>query len=659
MPEKKQKKRNSVPAQRAQDILSSVPERPSTAQLPNSARASLMGQDGGGSDALLEKFAQHRLPSEERESSVMPELVDEKSQLDDEGIRQQQGEQDAGQAQQKNAMRKPNFFARAYAAIRDKTFGRMSRSRKRALDDIMEHKLDGSYYNMGAVNRILYAVNNPLAVMQSWGNKEKWKARHDAKMQAEQDRIAQYRADNNVQALNHDSYDWGADHAQEEARVPGAAEKEPAKIVGNATYAPSISISDTLFKDVSRADAVLKLDKIKDHPVAKWLTSDKQFLPENMMEKTSIGDASSMLGSAMKGIKGIKGVADSFSNMNKSMKTGLAEKKTNSVLGIFSSLFSTARLMGTAAGKIGAKFQKLLPEKVANALTWGTKPFWKLFGEDFNHLNVMGVASSGANVLKGTMTALSGLRTKLKLGDVKTRVQNEPLENDEKVSLNKLMRQAGSAANQRLIDGVGGMFNGAAGMANSITLKGLLGVGAKMGGRAVEKLTGLASGAHQGSMDKKVLKEDMPELDDQIEAYARELAVGKGLDPENVGAREQRRLKRQAKHIILKAHGFSSGKRSEAVAFFNTARAKYLAKRANRQQEGVPGDDIARSLVDAIGVNRRGDKFHEDDIAERLGRKRKQENVIASRSSNIEALNQKKNKGFWNNTKRFFGWMFS
>lgn len=651
MPEQKQKKRNSVPAQRVEDILSSMPERPSTAQMPNSVRASLMEQGGGDPDALMERFAQHRLPSEEWENIVMPE------QADDEGIRQLRGDLDKGQAKQKSAMRKPNLFARAYAAIRDKTFGRMSRSRKRALDDIMEHKLDGSYYNMGTVNRILYAVNNPLAVMYSWGNKDKWKERHAARMQAERDRIEQYRMNNNVQALNHDSYDWGAGHIQDEA--VGLPQKEPAKIVGNATYSPSISISDTLFKDVSHADAILKLDQIKDNPAAEWLTSDKQLLPGSMMEKTSIDDAAIMLGSTMKAVKGIKGVADSFSNMNKSMKTGLSEKKTNSVLGFISSLLSTGRLVGTAAGKIGEKFQKLLPEKVANALTWGTKPFWKLFGENFNTLNALGVASSGANVLKGTMTALSGLRTKGKLGGVKKRVQSERLDDGEKASLNKLTRQANSAANQRLIDGTGGFLNGLAGMANSITLKGLLGVGVKMGGRAVEKLTGLASGAHQSSMDKKVLKEDMPELDDQIEAYARELAVGKGLDPENVGAREQRRLKREAKHIILKAHGFSSGKRSEAAAFFNTARAKYLAKRANRQQEGDPGDSIAQALVDAIGVDRRGDKFHEDDIAERLGRKIKQENVIASRSSNIEALNQKKNKGFWNNTKRFFGWMFS
>ena len=70
---------------------------------------------------------------------------------------------------------------------------------------------------------------------------------------------------------------------------------------------------------------------------------------------------------------------------------------------------------------------------------------------------------------------------------------------------------------------------------------------------------------------------------------------------------------KEAKHIVLKSMGFSSGKRKEAFQHITMRRAAELYRRANG------GDEEAESIVKELGLSKTGSGYSLQGIAEKLG----------------------------------------
>ena len=650
------------------------PARPGSVlqNVPNSVRLSLSDRgrnepDGEISKELKAMFENHQLPSEIRKENAEPDVIDEDAVVN--GSLQEALENEVPDALNEGvimeappmledpqvrkpaqAVRKRNALFRFGAWLMDKTVGKLDRAHARAYEDIMEHKADGSYYEIGKWNRFKNFIKNPLAVMHSWGsNKRKWNDKHQQEQQAMLDEINAFRAQKQIHALDHDNYKWGQGgenklpemqwvSPEEEARRLEVRKREWEANGGAPGWGEEEYDNDA--KSSGAESAVSKLEKLKRvaDGVELGLKESKNAEVMELNEKIGM-PINAGLGLA----QSIAGLTANSMKAHEARKTGLAGKKFTTGADVARSVLGTLSSGAGAISNITKTYGQQLGNTAKGVLT---SPSMDI-GGGITPLGIVGALSGAVRTAKGVGEIAGGSRTKSRLRDVDEGLgTNDDINDEEKNALSLLSQQARRGASHRQLKGsldvVGGAIEAGASLSAGFPIAKLAMTGAKTvynGG------AGIAVKQHQKSMDSKVLAEDLPGLDQAIEQYAYDLAVKQGRDPEKVGAAERRVLKKHAKHIVLQAYGFKTGKRSEAVAFFNTARAKYLTNRANTDN-GSEGDRVAEDIVKAMGVDKRRSEgaYHEDDVAERLGRGRTQQSVLRSRQSAIGKMYQERKK---------------
>ena len=663
----KNKKRSSSVKKpvRAGNVLQSV---------PNSLRLSLSGQEKNDpgedlSEALKAMFGNHRLPSELQQRREEPEAVGENTAVSplqeapenevpdalNEGVIMEAPPMlEDPQAQRPvQAVQKRNALFRFGAWLMDKTVGKLDRAHVRAYEDIMEHKADGSYYEIGKWNRFKNFIKNPLSVMHSWGsNKQKWNEKHQQEQQAALDEINAFRAQKQIHALDHDNYKWGQ---SSERNFPGLQQAVPGQGGGEAKEGKKYSAAQGVASGLGAAKIVAgnakpiakntgKIFRKIKNKVGGWFSkllgksNENAEIVEGDLSDSGAADLDKKITTPL--VEGL-GLAQSIAGLtansmkaHEARKTGLAGKKFTTGADVARSVLGTLRSGAGAISNITKVYGQGLDDTAKGILT---SPSMDI-GGGITPLGIIGALSGAVRTAKGVGEIAGGSRTKSRLRDVDEDLgTNDDINDEEKNYLSLLSQQARRGASHRQLKGsldvVGGAIETGASLSAGIPIAKLAMMGAKT---VYSEGAGIAVKQHQKSMDSKVLDEDLPGLDQAIEQYAYDLAVKKGKDPEKVSAAERRVLKRHAKHIVLQAYGFKTGKRSEAVAFFNTARAKYLTNRANTDN-GSEGDRVAEDIVKAMGVDKRKSEgaYHEDDVAERLGRGKTQQSVLRSRQSAI------------------------
>lgn len=530
-------------------------------------------------------------------------------------------------------MKPGNWLTRGAAWLWDKSIGSMKRKHDRAFNDVMRHKSDNivqvvnpknnqtedknqsSYYDIGKLNRALNFVNNPLAVMRSWFyDKKKWGSEQAKKDADEQQKINAYKQGGGGRVEGDPEYNL----------IPGQSLYE------FATDIPQL-IGET----------------------GKFGVQDEE--GKNSYTAFGIGEHASAGMSILDTLQGVQGLAEGVKGTAKAWKGGLRGEKVKKTAGFIKKLNDLASGVGDVmswAGGLGK-----WSEKTKEALNWQDKKLpggLKIRGKDLNVGKAMGFAGNGLSALQNISDLYGSGSTKWKLMGARKeigKVQNA----GEKQKLGRLAEQARQASSQRMLEGTFGLAGTGLSIGNKFTggtLKPILS-GVKYG---LDKVGELATSAHRSSMNSRLLNEEM-NLDKAIEDYAETLATQKGKNIDDVGALEYRRLKKQAKHIILKANGFTSGKRSEAAAYFTQKRAKYLADHAN-DSNTTDVTTAAKKLVKAMRVHRKGSlkEYREKDIAKRLGLGDSSKDIAASRGSNIEGL-KARGKGIGNGLKRFGKWL--
>lgn len=575
-----------------------------------------------------------------------------------------------------------NWFARIW----EKTVGSMRRSHRRAFDDLMRHKTDNivdindaqgnkigsknksSYYDLRWYDRAMYAIKNPLAVLRSWGYrrkaKEDWRANRDAQDIKEQDEIQAYRDSHQVR----NKWDTSATNGELPAPAyqPGTTEGEP-------EY--NLIPMEKLYSEVTGLPQIFDTE---GHFGVKPENGENNHTLIGVGKKVGLGM------STVDALQTARGFVEAGKDLQKAWGSGLKAEKAKSVMNMAGQMNDMVSNIGSVMGGIGENFK--LSDNVGDAMSWADRDLMKIGDMDVKAGNIVSYIGDGLKLINNGIDFFGGAMTKSQLKGANKKIAKIK-DGDEKTKMELLSKQANRGASHRMLSGALQTIPLAIGAVSKFTsplfgnkLSKVINPGLSAGKYVVDKLVNYGISKHQKSMNKDVLNNEL-DLETKIEEYADALAQrdhGKSLD--KLGAFKYRELKKKAKHIILRAYGFSSGKRSEAAAYFTDSRAEYLAEHANnaytkdkanknaqakantKAQAGAntniqnlsDTETAAKALVGAMGVGRHKGAYQKDDIAKRLGRGASQDDVAASRGSVIEGL---KSKGKEGTVKRFFKWL--
>lgn len=217
----------------------------------------------------------------------------------------------------------------------------------------------------------------------------------------------------------------------------------------------------------------------------------------------------------------------------------------------------------------------------------------------------IGVGVGGLQMIGGGTKVASATATRVKMSN-RMAAMNDRREageaggwsrDDERMY--RTAKQAKGFAKVRQFEGAMDIGAGALNMVGSaVTLGGVTApVGAVISGAGT--VAGVAKDVIAGKLKKaqrnEVVEEELG-LDEKIQAL-----IDQGIDP------------RDAKHTVLKAMGFQSGKRKEAFQHITMRRATDIHKRASA------GDQDAMKMVDDLGLYKTGSGYSLQGIAEKLG----------------------------------------
>ena len=217
----------------------------------------------------------------------------------------------------------------------------------------------------------------------------------------------------------------------------------------------------------------------------------------------------------------------------------------------------------------------------------------------------LGIASGGMKAIGGGIQLGSALSTKKKMDD-RIKAMDEAQKSGaqrtrDQERMYRTFKQASGMAKANAVEGgikLGSGVLNATG--NAMTLGGVTAIA----GTIVSGLgtaADLAGGLVVDKMKKGVRADTVNEeigLDEKIKALM---------------AQDDSITEKEAKHIVLKSMGFSSGKRKEAFQHITMRRAAELYRRANG------GDEEAESIVKELGLSKTGSGYSLQGIAEKLG----------------------------------------
>ena len=217
----------------------------------------------------------------------------------------------------------------------------------------------------------------------------------------------------------------------------------------------------------------------------------------------------------------------------------------------------------------------------------------------------LGIASGGMKAIGGGIQLGSAIRTKKKMDD-RIKAMDDAQKNGaqrtrDQERMYRTFKQASGMAKANAVEGgikLGSGVLNATG--NAMTLGGVTAIA----GTIVSGLgtaADLAGGLVVDKMKKGVRADTVNEeigLDEKIKALM---------------AQDDSITEKEAKHIVLKSMGFSTGKRKEAFQHITMRRAAELYRRANG------GDEEAESIVKELGLSKTGSGYSLQGIAEKLG----------------------------------------
>ena len=217
----------------------------------------------------------------------------------------------------------------------------------------------------------------------------------------------------------------------------------------------------------------------------------------------------------------------------------------------------------------------------------------------------LGIASGGMKAIGGGIQLGSALSTKKKMDD-RIKAMDEAQKSGaqrtrDQERMYRTFKQASGMAKANAVEGGLKAGSGALNVVgNAMTLGGVTAIGGTIVS-GLGTVADLVGGVVVDKMRKGVRTDTVNEeigLDEKIKALM---------------AQDDSITEKEAKHIVLKSMGFSSGKRKEAFQHITMRRAAELYRRANG------GDEEAESIVKELGLSKTGSGYSLQGIAEKLG----------------------------------------
>ena len=217
----------------------------------------------------------------------------------------------------------------------------------------------------------------------------------------------------------------------------------------------------------------------------------------------------------------------------------------------------------------------------------------------------LGIASGGMKAIGGGIQLGSAIRTKKKMDD-RIKAMDDAQKNGaqrtrDQERMYRTFKQARDMAKANAVEGGFKVGSGVLNVTgNAMTLGGVTAIGGTIVS-GLGTVADLAGGVVTDYMKKGVRTDTVNEeihLDERIREEMEK-------DPTIT--------EREAKHIVLKSMGFSSGKRKEVFQHITMRRAAELYQRANS------GDEEAESIMEDLGLSKTGGEYSLQGIAEKLG----------------------------------------
>ena len=217
----------------------------------------------------------------------------------------------------------------------------------------------------------------------------------------------------------------------------------------------------------------------------------------------------------------------------------------------------------------------------------------------------LGIASGGMKAIGGGIQLGSAIRTKKKMDD-RIKAMDDAQKNGaqrtrDQERMYRTFKQASGMAKANAVEGGLKAGSGALNVVgNAMTLGGVTAIGGTIVsglGTAADLVGGVVVDKMRKGVRTDTVNEEIG-LDEKIKALM---------------AQDDSITEKEAKHIVLKSMGFSSGKRKEAFQHITMRRAAELYRRANG------GDEEAESIVKELGLSKTGSGYSLQGIAEKLG----------------------------------------
>lgn len=574
-------------------------------------------------------------------------------------------------------------FSRIGSWLYNKTIGSIKRSHARAREDVIRNK--GEFKKMGFWRKMQYAFTHPAALFAGTGKRgERNKARLDDKNRwdNEEARVEEYLKRHQL-ATN----DWLQQPAQQPAgqqaaQQPAAQQQQTLSAEdkgrkrGEGGFYPTVKdiALDNLVEDEGTGALLFNQEADDD---SEWYEKGLLGMNSNAKKAKSVYDiASGTLGttSALSGI--VKGGMD----FKDSLKSGIRGSTTSSIMDM---LESAADGSSSAFSAVKGAMRFVNPNglKTLGRVPGTQSGFTKLIsGGDTENLGtptILSGISAGLKFIRGVGTvgnnaAIHWNTKKLnqkwdaewekgKKQDPNQMTQEQKDDQQRNKMLHQSSFLARKNAKANVIKGLTNIVDAAGDVGAMMNPIPLLGTGIS----AAKGLINMAGNGIAGSVKKNaniaMLNEEM-NLDDKIEDYAKELTAKRELDKgrtalttdedkekkwKSLSERKRDEIRRVAKHVILKAHGFSSGKRSEAVGRLIMNRSEYLTDHANDSTSKYKDD--TSELINAMGVKRVDGEYDKDDVATQMGLEGGESGLTNIQRSRASTLKWYARKSGWKN----------
>lgn len=519
----------------------------------------------------------------------------------------------------------------------------LKRQNERAVDDLNHHRED--YDAMPWYERALWSIKNPIARMTAARRGHETQARDDRAM------VIEGKAANRALAA-HDNLGDAAFDPLEMMERPGMFNSVARDIVESASAQPGDTANpeETAPSEKTNENTSMReLARSAEETGAQGTAATVQNDVLHGVPKTLASLAGTGIGMGADNLTNVARAPDTIARLQEKMAEHLNEagqsntdseykdmqKAVTEQEGV-AALTGAERTFGTASGllQMGASgmeaagnFMKAHGQRkkgddagaavhslygIGNAVDMGIG-LAKVIGYGSGAADLiepigkevipgLGIVSGGMKAIGGGVQVGSALRAKKKM-DERIKAMDEKIgpRTQDQERMYRTFKQARDMAKANAVEGGFKVGSGVLNVTgNAMTLGGVTAIG----GTIVSGLgtaADLAGGVVTDYMKKGVRTDTVNEeihLDERIREEMEK-------DPTIT--------EREAKHIVLKSMGFSSGKRKEVFQHITMRRAAELYQRANS------GDEEAESIMEDLGLSKTGGEYSLQGIAEKLG----------------------------------------